>query len=442
VARKIINISKGLLISLGGIASLLGTLMAFAAPAANAATNYLANKCGTQSLTTSQLLSNWNIQGIADDESRVLGVRSVDETLSEHLKNHFHVFTLAQDATINDNGCKNGQVVAVGKKTLKKGTSAFGEGASLDAKYGPGGWSPTFRLGWNMAIATVASRAMTTCDNPISGAITVLIWVRPNTEKAPPPPVTLTATLLKTTKVDGKVVTGKTVLAREWHNGKPIAAFYLVSGTKQKINPRYLGDSFIEVVREPWKADTAVAVKFTKSGQLIRFNNSTTTATPPAPTPPTPTTPTIVCGPGQTPITDTNGVVISCSIVVVICGNIGNNNGGNCNGTPTTPPPAAPVHTCTVTVSPLQKDERTATFSVNCDGPIASASWTFSGNNRNASGTSVTNTFPDNQAGQTATGTVTVLFSDGAASVTKTGSISIPAPPPNGNSGTLPAPTG
>lgn len=110
--------------------------------------------------------------------------------------------------------------------------------------------------------------------------------------------------------------------------------------------------------------------------------------------------------------------------------------------TTTTTTTTPKVHTCATSVSNLQKDERTATFSVTCDGPIASATWTFSGNGRTATGTSVTNTFPDSEAGKTATGTVTVLFSDGASAVTKTQGINIPAPPPNGNTGPPPPPAG
>ena len=149
--------------------------------------------------------------------------------------------------------------------------------------------------------------------------------------------------------------------------------------------------------------------------------------------------PTVVCTGNQQPVYDNSGIVVSCSSVTIIvtCSNVGNNNGGNCNGTPPPPPPSTPVHHCAPSVGTLQKDERTATFTVSCDGPMSSETWTFSGNGRTATGTSVDNTFPDNQAGQTATGTVTVLFSDGAAAVTVTASISIPAAPPlnGGNPG-------
>jgi hypothetical protein len=102
----------------------------------------------------------------------------------------------------------------------------------------------------------------------------------------------------------------------------------------------------------------------------------------------------------------------------------------------TTPP--AVHHSCTASVSNLQKDERTATFTVTCDGPIASAIWSFSGASGNATGTTVTRTFPDSEAGHTATGTVTVYFSDSAPSVTASVGIDIPALPPDGNPGVPP----
>jgi hypothetical protein len=120
--------------------------------------------------------------------AKAYGLNPVDESLSTYVHQTFNVFTLAKNATVKDNGCNPGVVVSVGPKTLKKGTDIFGDKTRLNAKYGKGGWSATFRPGWKLEMTRVRSRAMTTCSNPISNWVWVWIWLPPKKHHHKPPP--------------------------------------------------------------------------------------------------------------------------------------------------------------------------------------------------------------------------------------------------------------
>ena len=174
--------------ALAGIVMALYANPAFASSTASAASTtvshvtsaqYIAHKCGGPANNDAQLLGNWGLQGILDDEGHAHGLRAVDESTITYVKDSVNVFTLARTATVNDNGCKDGKTIGVGTTTLKPGTSVFGDHTTLNAKYGKGGWSPMAHPGWNKLAVQINSTAMTTCSNPISGPIWVWIWVPP-----------------------------------------------------------------------------------------------------------------------------------------------------------------------------------------------------------------------------------------------------------------------
>lgn len=249
---------------------------------------------------------------------------------------------------------------------------------------------------------------------------------------------------------------GKLVNGRKWQvyaAGNRSKQWPIISGKWVKLGPFKVGhvpQKFCEIIYAPVKSQTGACqmVKLYYGKKVVIFSNYAVST--PVPTPPTP-----LPAPPQPPVITITQICSNGQIIVVVGNgnsNIGNGNvatGNNCNSspqppvptsTPTPTPTPTPQHTCVASHGNVGKDGQTVTFSVACNGPIASAVWTFSGNSAQATGTTVTNQFPDNQMGGTATAYVTVVFSDGAPNWT--GSSSVTLPPPSSGSINPPPPPG
>lgn len=205
-------------------------------------------------------------------------------------------------------------------------------------------------------MVVVASRAMTTCTNPISGSVHVWIWlppvqhvVKPKPRHKPKPKVVYVYAW-KWAYKDGGWKNGLHFGLYAWkhrygHHWTMTSGKWTRLTFKQGHVPKYL----CEIIKYPWQAKGPKGAACQKphpyKGRLVViYTNyySPKTKPVPKPTPPTPPPPTIVitqvCSNGQIVVVVGNGNNINQN---------GNSNGGNCNGN-TTPPPSAPCTPPTV----------------------------------------------------------------------------------------------
>ena len=157
------------------------------APAVGQSTEFLADRCGGDSFTAASLVANWERKGVIDDIIDRYGIPTVDETVEQFVRNHWGRATLVNDKTVNNWGCKDGQFVAVGKKTLPGG---FTEWVGIDGlkKAYPEGFSLTPKEGYKRIIVTAPEKAGDECANPRQGQVEIWVWILPKKKKTPPPP--------------------------------------------------------------------------------------------------------------------------------------------------------------------------------------------------------------------------------------------------------------
>lgn len=278
-------LTAALVAVLGSVSGLLRTQVASAAtktaavPAA--ATHSLYGQCGGAVHNGPQLYAGWVHAGITSQVIvnphwlKYSGFHRMDEPLQTFMGRRVVVIILTHSILVEDFGCKAGKMFSVGLRTIPAGTPVA---IVLPPQYTKAQISTTPRAGYKAQSFIVGVVGKGDCTNPLAGNMQVTLYVKQG--KTVAPPSHLKATLLKTALVDGKAVPGLGFVIREFHGKKVVASWGVLSSTKRTVNPKYLNDSFCEVLKAPWHNPTPCD-KFTTSGQLLRWTNTQTTATTP-----------------------------------------------------------------------------------------------------------------------------------------------------------------
>ncbi len=138
--------------------------------------------------TTTQFAKNLAGERVTSQAAKVFrsaGYSQRDGSVATWLRRDTVVVNLASSARIQNYGCRNGRLFSAGRKTLRAGTSVV---VSLPAQYGKGNFSTKRTKVFSVRrVVSAKFVGQTSCSNPGSGIVKVVIWVAPPVKAKPKP---------------------------------------------------------------------------------------------------------------------------------------------------------------------------------------------------------------------------------------------------------------
>lgn len=187
---KLISVFITAVLTMAGATVLTAASVSVAPKASANAQGQCSGPRSTVAKTQAQLLANLRAEGVVSQASRVFksaGYSPVDENVKTWLNTRVVAAKLAKSATVGNFMCKGGRLSPTSKRTLAKGTLVHVALPANLSKADVRTTKPKNTAGWVKKVICVRAVAQTSCSNPITGKVCVVVWVKKKPAITPAP---------------------------------------------------------------------------------------------------------------------------------------------------------------------------------------------------------------------------------------------------------------